>query len=62
MDIELLKIFRHLSASLHFGRTSRAYNISPSGMTRTVQRLEAELGEQLFIRDNRSVSLTRAGE
>ncbi|MGB5684198.1 MAG: LysR family transcriptional regulator, partial [Candidatus Electrothrix sp.] len=61
MNIESLEIFRHLAKSLHFGRTSRACNISPSALTRTVQRLETELGEQLFLRDNRSVSLTRAG-
>ncbi len=47
---------------MHFGRTSRACNITPSALTRTVQRLEAEVGQQLFIRDNRSVSLTPAGE
>ncbi|MDU9048364.1 MAG: HTH-type transcriptional activator IlvY [Candidatus Electrothrix sp. Rat3] len=62
MNIETLHIFQHLAQSLHFGRTSRACNISPSALTRTVQRLETELGEQLFLRDNRSVSLTRAGE
>ena len=30
-------------------------------MTRAIQRLEAELGEKLFVRDNRSVELTAAG-
>ncbi|MCI5145610.1 MAG: LysR family transcriptional regulator, partial [Candidatus Electrothrix sp. AR3] len=62
MDIETLRLFNHLAQSLHFGRTSRACNISPSALTRTVQRLEAELGEALLLRDNRSVSLTKAGE
>jgi LysR family transcriptional regulator, positive regulator for ilvC len=62
MDIQTLRLFSHLAKGLHFGRTSRACNISPSALTRTVQRLEEELGEQLFVRDNRSVSLTKAGE
>ncbi|WP_339138492.1 MAG: HTH-type transcriptional activator IlvY [Candidatus Electrothrix sp. GW3-4] len=62
MDIQTLRLFTHLAKGLHFGRTSRACNISPSALTRTIQRLEAELGEQLFFRDNRSVSLTQAGE
>ncbi len=62
MDIQTLRLFSHLAKGLHFGRTSRACNISPSALTRTVQRLEEELGEQLFVRDNRSVSLTQAGE
>ena len=62
MDTRELHFFSHLAGSLHFARTSRACNITPSALTRTIQRLEEELGEQLFIRDNRSVSLTSAGE
>ena len=62
MDINVLKLYRHLAGSLHFGRTSRACNITPSALTRTIQRLEADLGEKLFVRDNRSVALTLAGE
>ena len=62
MDIPTLHLFSRLAASLHFGRTSRACNLSPSALTRAVQRLEEDLGEQLFLRDNRSVALTRAGE
>jgi LysR family positive regulator for ilvC len=61
MDIQELKIFRHLARSLHFGKTSQACNITPSGLTRTVQRLETELGKQLLFRNRRSVSLTPAG-
>ena len=62
MDMEELKLFRHLAESLHFGKTSRACHVTPSALTRTIQRIEAELGELLFDRDNRSVRLTRAGE
>jgi LysR family positive regulator for ilvC len=62
MNIQELKLFRHLAVTLHFGRTSRACNLTPSALTRTIQRLEEELGQALFIRDNRSVSLTPAGE
>jgi len=62
MDIRELKIFRQLAKSLHFGRTSRACNMTPSALTRTIQRLENEVGERLFARDNRSVALTPAGE
>ncbi len=61
MNIRDLKLFKHLAATLHYGRTSRACNISPSGLTRTIQRLEDELGKRLFDRNQRSVSLTRAG-
>ncbi|MBU4176335.1 MAG: HTH-type transcriptional activator IlvY [Proteobacteria bacterium] len=62
MDMEELRLFRHLAESLHFGRTSRACHVTPSALTRTIQRIEAEVGERLFDRDNRSVRLTRAGE
>lgn len=61
MEIRTLQLFRHLSVSLHFARTSLACNITPSALTRVIQRLESEVGEQLFIRDNRSVELTFAG-
>ncbi len=62
MDIQTLHLFTHLARTLHFGRTSRACNITPSALTRRIQRIEAELGRQLFIRDNRSVALTASGQ
>ncbi len=62
MNNHELHLFKHLAASLHFGKTSRACHVTPSALTRTIQRLEEELGEQLFLRDNRSVQLTPAGE
>jgi len=61
MNIQELKLFKHLAGTLHFGRTSQTCNITPSALTRTIQRLEDEVGKKLFIRDNRSVSLTQAG-
>ena len=61
MDNYTLQLFIHLSGSLHFARTSRSCNITPSALTRVIQRLEAEVGEKLFIRNNRSVELTYAG-
>ncbi|WP_022665448.1 HTH-type transcriptional activator IlvY [Desulfospira joergensenii] len=61
MDIRALKLFRHLAGSLHFARTSMACNMTPSALTRMIQRLEADVGERLFVRDNRSVELTHAG-
>lgn len=61
MNIRELKLFRHLAGTLHFGRTSQACNITPSGLTRSMQRLENELGRELFHRDKRSVRLTQAG-
>ena len=61
MNIRELELFRHLASTLHFGRTSQECNITPSGLTRTIQRLENDVGEALFFRNNRSVHLTPAG-
>lgn len=61
MDIRNLKLFRHLASTLHFARTSKACYITPSALTRVIQRLEEQVGEKLFLRDNRKVELTPAG-
>lgn len=62
MDIQELKIFLTTADLLHFGRASQACNLSPSALTRTIQRLEEQLGQILFNRDNRTVQLSPAGE
>jgi len=61
MDYDSLRLFLHLSRSLHFGRTSRECHISASALTRTVQRLEREVGCALLERDKRRVALTVEG-
>ncbi|HEV8245138.1 MAG TPA: HTH-type transcriptional activator IlvY [Polyangiaceae bacterium] len=61
MDYDDLRLFLHLSRTLHFGRTSRECHISTSALSRSIQRLEAELGQPLFERDQRKVELTRPG-
>ncbi|GLS89354.1 transcriptional regulator IlvY [Psychromonas marina] len=61
MDIKSLQLFLHLSQSLHFGKTAQAMHVSPSTLSRCIQRLEDELGSALLVRDNRSVTLTSAG-
>jgi LysR family transcriptional regulator, positive regulator for ilvC len=61
MDLRELRLFLHLSNSLHFGKTSQACHLSPSALSRTIQRLEDEVGLPLFIRDKRSVSLSDTG-
>lgn len=51
----------HLAETLHFGKTSQACHISPSALSRQIQRMEDEVGHRLLERNNRMVSLTRAG-
>jgi LysR family positive regulator for ilvC len=62
LDYDALRLFLHLARTLHFGRTSRECHVSPSALSRTVQRLEREVGWPLFERDRRTVRLTPAGE
>lgn len=62
MNIHELNNFLTLAGLLHFGQASRACNLSPSALTRSIQRLEEEIGQPLFTRDNRNVALTSAGE
>jgi len=61
MDIQALETFIKTAELLHFGQASRTCNLSPSALTRTIQRLEEEVGKPLFLRDNRNVALTDAG-
>ena len=61
MDYDALRLFLHLSETLHFGRTSRACHISQSALSRLVQRLERDLGWPLLERDQRTVKLTPEG-
>ncbi len=61
MDLRDLKTFLHLAESRHF--TQRAGDArQPSTLSRQIQRLEEDLGQPLFVRDNRTVTLTEAGE
>ncbi|HEY5673899.1 MAG TPA: HTH-type transcriptional activator IlvY [Malonomonas sp.] len=62
MDIRELENFLILAEQLHFGRASQLCNLSPSALTRTIQRLEEQVEHPLFLRDNRTVSLSPAGE
>lgn len=59
---DLYGVFLHLVGTLHFSKTARALHMSPSALTRGIQRLEEQLGQQLLLRDKRKVVLTRAGE
>ncbi|NVK25037.1 MAG: HTH-type transcriptional activator IlvY [Gammaproteobacteria bacterium] len=61
MDLKELNAFLHLCQSKHFATTADAMYLSPSTLSRLIQRLEQEIGEPLFIRDNRKVELTPAG-
>jgi DNA-binding transcriptional LysR family regulator len=57
-DLECLVV---LSEELHFGRAAARLRIAQPPLTKRIQKLEAELGLELFDRSNHHVSLTVAG-
>lgn len=62
MNSKDLEVFIHLATSLHFGKAAQSAHLSASAVSRSVQRLEEQLGSQLLERDNRRVVLTPAGQ
>lgn len=61
MDTKQLKLYLHLTETLHFGQTGEALHMSASAVSRSVQKIEEEVGQRLLERDNRSVRMTPAG-
>ena len=61
MNIQEIDIFLTLCQTLHFQKAAAICNISPSALSRTIQRIEDEIGEPLFERSNRAVKLTPYG-
>jgi LysR family positive regulator for ilvC len=62
MDTKDFSLFINLAETLHFGQTGEALHMSASAVSRHIKRIEDELGQRLLERDNRSVSLTEAGQ
>lgn len=61
MDTRQLELFLILSENLHFGETGAVMHMSASAVSRTIKRMETEIGQRLLERDNRSVRLTEVG-
>ncbi|MEF1255668.1 MULTISPECIES: HTH-type transcriptional activator IlvY [unclassified Vibrio] len=62
MNIKCLQLFIHLCDSKSFAKTASAMHISPSALSRQIQKLESDTNQVLFVRDNRSVELTPAAK
>ena len=62
MNFNDLKIFITLTQTQNFAKTAALHHMSPSTLSRQIQKIEEELGQQLLWRDNRQVSLTPNGE
>lgn len=61
MDTRALSVFLSVAETLNFSRSGELLHLSVSAVSRTVRRLEDELGQPLLDRDKRSVTLTAAG-
>jgi DNA-binding transcriptional LysR family regulator len=62
VELRDLRAFEMLAAELHFGRAAGRLGVSQPTVSRSVRRLEHELGVVLAHRTSRSVRLTEAGQ
>ena len=62
MDFYELNAFVELSKILHFGKAAEYLNMSPSALSRIINRLEEETHSTLLDRNNRQVQLTSEGK
>lgn len=62
MDMDQLTHFQCVAELRNFTHAAERLGLSQSSLSRSIQRLEEELGQPLFERKPRSVDLTDAGE
>jgi DNA-binding transcriptional LysR family regulator len=61
-DMHQLRVFTAVAENLSFTRAAEVLFMTQSGVSHQIARLESSIGAELFTREARSVSLTRAGE
>ncbi len=62
VNIQQIEIFLSIAETHSFTQTAQIYNMSQSGVSKNMSKLEEILGLILFIRNNRYVTLTSAGQ
>ncbi|MEZ6049842.1 MAG: LysR family transcriptional regulator [Planctomycetaceae bacterium] len=61
MELDQLRYFLKVAERGNFTRAAEELMISQPALSRSIQKLESELGQPVFERKTRSVSLTEAG-
>lgn len=61
LDIDVLRTFHAVATLGRFKEAAAHVHRSASAVTTQVQKLEEQIGQQLFVRNNRVVELTQAG-
>ena len=61
MELDQLRYFLQIAERGNFTRAAEDLSISQPALSRSIQKLEEELGQPIFERKSRSVSLTDAG-
>lgn len=61
MDLDQLRYFLRIADRQNFTRAAEDLGISQPALSRSIQKLEDELGQPVFERKTRSVALTDAG-
>lgn len=62
MELDQLRYFLQIAETKNFTRAAELLVVSQPALSRSVQRLEEELGVPLFVRKSRQVELSDAGE
>ena len=61
MELTTLKLFIEVMQQSSFAKVARRHNIDPSSVSRSIAKLEEELGIRLFQRSTRKLKPTEAG-
>lgn len=60
-ELRHLVYFREVASRRHFRQAAEALAVAQPALSRQIRQLEAALGTDLFVRDNRNVDLSPAG-